>query len=68
MESMHSAQVLCVCPPNDPWALIWSLHTPNRLDCRQRHLRMMLLETLNIRSGSLADTPLGRPKVAGATT
>lgn len=68
MESMHSAPVLCVCPPNDPWALIWSLHTPNRPDCRQRHFQMLLLETLNIRSGSLADTPPGRPKVAGATT
>lgn len=34
------------------WALIWSPHTPNRLDCPQKHLQLMSLEPLNIRGGS----------------
>lgn len=46
-------------------ALIWSPHTPNRLDCQQERLQRMLLEPLNMRSGSTPDTLLRRPKVKG---
>ena len=49
------------------WALIWSPHTPNRLDCPQKHLQLMSLEPLNIRRGSPHGLSAGRSKVAGAT-
>ena len=54
-------------------ALIWCPHTPNRLDYPQKHLQMMFLEPLSIRSGSeqgcsLPTPPRAGPKVAGATT